>query len=59
METFDQGLKKNCFTCHDTAPQALSSGGLGLPGSNLNLSHILVNGLLQRIESEALQTTDK
>jgi len=59
METFDQKLKQNCFFCHDTAAQPLSTKSPGLPGSNLNLSHILVNGLLQRIEAEALQTTEK
>ncbi|MCA1684732.1 MAG: hypothetical protein LC745_01850 [Planctomycetia bacterium] len=59
METFDQGLKKNCFACHDAAAQPLISGAPGLPASNLNLSHILGNGLLQRLGSEAAQTTGK
>jgi hypothetical protein len=48
METFTQptNVKKNCFACHDTGQVQ----GLGLPPMNLNLSHILQNGLLQRDE---------
>jgi mono/diheme cytochrome c family protein len=48
METFTQpeNVKKNCFACHDTA----ANGPLGLPAMNLNISHILQNGLLDREE---------
>jgi hypothetical protein len=59
METFDQGARGNCFACHDTAAQPLGTGKPGLPASNLNVSHILVNGLIQRIGAEAAQTSVK
>jgi len=44
METFAQLGRKNCFACHDTAAR----DDLGLPAKNMNLSHTLTEGLLQR-----------
>lgn len=44
MESFTQATKKNCFACHHTG-----AGG-GLPAMNMNLSHILKDGLLERDE---------
>src|SRR5207244_11464226 len=47
METFTQLGRRNCFACHDTGAR----GDLGLPAMNMNLNHVLVNGLLQRDEA--------
>jgi len=51
METFTQHAvppgKTNCFSCHNTAAK---QAPLNLPPKNLNLSHILINGLLAREE---------
>jgi hypothetical protein len=48
METFTQtigaGGKKNCFSCHNT----LADGPNGVPAMNLNVSHILKQGLINR-----------
>lgn len=46
METFTQRSDRNCFACHDTAAEPAR----GLPAKNLNVSHILMNGLVQREE---------
>jgi hypothetical protein len=46
METFAQQGRRNCFACHDTGRRE----DLGLPAMNMNLSHVLINGLLQRDE---------
>jgi hypothetical protein len=56
METFAQGTRLNCFQCHDTAAKlSATNHTLLLPKSNLNLSHILTNGLIQRLQAEPLQ----
>jgi hypothetical protein len=39
METFVQGGGTNCFSCHNT------SGGATYPGKDINLSHIILDGL--------------
>lgn len=44
METFTQQSKRNCFACHDTSAVTAQ----GLPAMNMNLSHILKDGLIQR-----------
>jgi hypothetical protein len=47
METFTQAPplhKKGCFACHDAGPPPDSD----LPAKNINLSHILINGIVQR-----------
>jgi hypothetical protein len=44
METFRQSQDKNCFSCHDTAADADQQ----IPPKNLNISHILKNGVLAR-----------
>ncbi len=44
METFTQKTSKNCFACHNTNNDVPN----GIPAMNLNISHILKNGLLQR-----------
>lgn len=43
METFTQA-QQQCFSCHNTLPvfKTYKGGGLTLPGTNFNLSHILV-----------------
>lgn len=56
METYTQAKsgvikKPNCFACHATAASD------GLPPMNLNVSHILKNGLIQR-ETTALIVTN-
>jgi hypothetical protein len=43
METFTQLGRKNCFSCHDSGAR----GDLGLPAMNMNLSHVLTDGLGQ------------
>ena len=47
METFHQDL--NCFTCHGT------DGPDGVPNMNMNLSHILVDGLLHNKQAKSDQ----
>jgi hypothetical protein len=44
METFTQLGRRNCFACHDTGARQ----DLGLPPMNMNLSHVLIDGLLHR-----------
>ena len=49
METFTQqeSFRNNCFQCHNTQvkfPPSSASGVQPLPGKNLNISHILVDG---------------
>jgi hypothetical protein len=39
LETFVQGSGTNCFSCHNT------SGGSSYPGKNINLSHVILDGL--------------
>ncbi len=53
METFTQKpfgspSRSNCFSCHNTRPST------GLPAKNLNLSHILKQGLIEREQFEQL-----
>lgn len=43
METFSQA--SNCFACHNTA---VPPGTKGIPAMNMNLSHVLINGLVRR-----------
>lgn len=56
METFTQQLRKNCFACHNTGAKDLPNVG-NLPPMNMNLSHILTDGLLQR--EQALKAEKK
>lgn len=50
METFTQdpgsapNARSNCFSCHNTKREP----SLGVPAKNLNLSHILMQGLINR-----------
>jgi hypothetical protein len=50
METFTQdpgsapNARSNCFSCHNTKKEL----SLGVPAKNLNLSHILMQGLINR-----------
>ena len=46
METFTQTFA-NCFTCHTTTGTN-TSGGLAIPAMNMNLSHVLTDGLVSR-----------
>ena len=45
METFVQG--NSCFLCHTTTPTS-TSGGLPIPAMDMNLSHVLTDGLVTR-----------
>lgn len=44
METQTQLGRRNCFACHDTAEH----GQHGIPAMNMNVSHILLDGLVRR-----------
>lgn len=46
METFVQAYL-NCFSCHNTE-STQTSGGLSIPAMNMNLSHVLTDGLVSR-----------
>jgi hypothetical protein len=55
METFTQqpggaANRANCFSCHNTKRDVTHQ----LPAKNLNLSHILMNGLVEREETQQL-----
>lgn len=52
METYHQNL--NCFTCHTTQATSTNSG-LNIPAMNMNLSHILTDGLVQRKSAQLLK----
>ena len=48
METFAQpyqGYTSSCFSCHNTGPTQ-TDGGLSIPAMNMNLSHVLTDGLV-------------
>ena len=50
METYAQnyqGFTSSCFTCHTTT-KAHTGGRLPIPAINLNLSHVLTDGLVTR-----------
>lgn len=44
METFTQ-VQGNCFLCHTTQPY--NDGGVRIPALNMNLSHIMLDGIIQ------------
>ncbi len=50
METFTQTFFPNCFSCHATSRSPTS----GIPAMNMNLSHILKQGLVDREQMELL-----
>lgn len=52
METFTQPTQ-NCFSCHNTAKQFqfVGSSTTIIPGKNLNLSHFMVNGTFQQMQT--------
>ena len=46
METMTQLGRRNCFACHDSGARM----ELGIPAMNMNISHVLIDGLVQRHE---------